>query len=48
MAVYSKKKAKEQRSALASLKGRLKERQVKCDKDSAPENLNDFEIIQTI
>ena len=39
--VYSKKKAKEQRSVLVSLDERLKECQVKCDEDPTREILND-------
>ena len=45
--VYSKKKAKEQRSVLVSLEERLEERQLKCNEDPTPENLNGLEVIQT-
>ena len=44
---YSKMKAKERRSKMATLDSRLNNCQKMCDQDPSPENMNTFEVIRT-
>ena len=44
---YSKMKAKERRSKMATLEARLNDCQKMCDQDPSPENMNMFEVIKT-
>ena len=44
---YSKMKAKERRSKIATLEARLNDCQKMCDQDPSPENMTMFEVIKT-
>ena len=44
---YSKQKAKERQSKMATLEVKLSDCQKMCDQDPSPENMNMFEVLKT-
>ena len=44
---YSKQKAKERRSKMATVEAKLNDCQKMCDQDPSPENMNMFEVLKT-